>query len=529
MPQSRTSLAKEHPASSRGVARFAAIDVGSNSLHMIISQVDADGGTTALWRMKEMVGLGRTSFPSHHLSQEAMDRAIHMLGRFQSIAQRRGCEKVVAVATSAVREAENGGDFIERARGELGLIIRVVSAKDEARLIYYGVRHAVDLGAEPNLIIDIGGGSVEFIVGNAREHTLLESRKLGSARMTAMFIRSDPAKRSQIDALLKHCDDELHAVLDQIRGEEPVRAIGTSGTMENLAAMCGGRANAQGTRRIELKTLSELTDKLRKSTAAQRVKISGLDEKRQDQILAGALVVQFVMQRLGLRQIALCRSALREGILLEYIGRHLPDLAIRREVPDPRRRSVLDLARKCEWHEQHSQQVARITLRLFDDLATLHKLGRKPRELLEYAALLHDIGWHISSDAHHKHSMYLVQHGGLKGFSKSEIEVIANITRYHRKSIPKPTHDGYTALSATDRRIVDVGGSLLRLADGLDRSHCRVISNLHCKIGKREVQVLLRGRADMELELWAARRKTDMFQSTFGRDIAFIQEGLARA
>jgi exopolyphosphatase/guanosine-5'-triphosphate,3'-diphosphate pyrophosphatase len=340
-----------------------------------------------------------------------------------------------------------------------------------------------------------------------------------------MFIHVDPAKRSQVEALLQHCHEELTTVLEQIRDQAPIRAIGTSGTMENLAATCGGGTNSQGLRKIELKALNDIVDKLRKSTAAQRVKIRGLDEKRQDQILAGALLVQFLMQELGLRQILLSRSALREGILLEYIGRHLPDLAIRREVPDPRRRSVLDLARKCEWHEHHSQQVGRITLRLFDDLTELHKLGRKARELIEYGALLHDIGWHISSDAHHKHSMYLVQHGGLKGFRKDEIATIANITRYHRKSIPKPTHDVYVALSAADRRIVDVGGALLRIADGLDRSHCRVVSNLRCEIGKREVKVYLRGRQDMELELWAARRKTDMFKSTFGRDIVFLEDG----
>src|SRR5512133_1669858 len=174
--------------------RLAAIDVGSNSLHMVIAQVDADGGATNLWRLKEMVGLGRNSFPSHHLSQEAMDRALLALKRFGQTALRRGCEKIVAVATSAVREAENGGDFIERARREAGVNVRVVSAKEEARLIYVGVRHAMDFAGGPHLIIDLGGGSVEFIVADGKQPLLLESRKVGAARMTAKFVHSDPPK-----------------------------------------------------------------------------------------------------------------------------------------------------------------------------------------------------------------------------------------------------------------------------------------------------------------------------------------------
>lgn len=523
MTPSAAGTASQSKSEQANDIRLAAIDVGSNSLHMIVAQVDADGAATILWRMKEMVGLGRNSFPSHRLSPETMDRAILTLGRFATMATRRGCEKIVAVATSAVREAENGGDFIERARRETGINVRVVSARDEARLIYLGVRHALDLTGGPHLVIDIGGGSVELIVADGTEPSMLESRKLGAARMTARFIRSDPPKKKQIAALLEHYEAELGPLMQEIKAAGPVRAVGTSGTLENLAAMSsGGRSTNEGERpEIERDALDRLIVKLLESDAGERVKLKGLDEKRQDQIIAGALLVQFIMQRLGLKRIVLCDWALREGILLDYVGRHLPDLAIRRQVPDPRRRSVLDLARKCEWNEIHSLQVVRIALRLFDELSSLHGLSQQSRELIEYAAMLHDIGWHISANSHHKHSMYLVRHGSLKGFSPAEVEVIANLTRYHRRSMPKPSHEGYMGLSRDDRRIVDVGAALLRLADGLDRSHCRVVQDLHCKIRKGRVKVLLEGRGDMELELWAARRKTDMFIEAFGRGITF--------
>jgi exopolyphosphatase/guanosine-5'-triphosphate,3'-diphosphate pyrophosphatase len=183
--------------------RLAAIDIGSNSVHMVVAQVDADGGVTTLWRMTEMVGLGRISFPSRRLTKDAMDRALMALGRFKQAAQQRQAEKVIAVATSAIREAENGGDFIERAKRELGLYVRVVSARDEARLIYLAVRHSCNLKDQPHLIVDIGGGSVEFIVGDERKAAMLESRKLGAARMSAKYVHSDPISDDDKKALLR--------------------------------------------------------------------------------------------------------------------------------------------------------------------------------------------------------------------------------------------------------------------------------------------------------------------------------------
>src|SRR6185312_14879351 len=205
--------------------------VGSNSLHMVVAQADPDGSVTTLWRMKEMVGLGRISFPSKRLSTEAMDRAIATLARFAQAARARGCEKVLAVATSAVREAENGGDFLQRARRELGLTVKVVSAKDEARLIYLGVRHAIELGSKPHVIFDIGGGSVEFIVGDASSTQLLESRKLGAARMTAQFVTSDPISPADLKSLMARYEKELAPVCESILALKPIDMIGTSGTL----------------------------------------------------------------------------------------------------------------------------------------------------------------------------------------------------------------------------------------------------------------------------------------------------------
>jgi len=473
--------------------------------------------------MKEMVGLGRISFPSRKLSGEAIDRAINTLGRFKQAALQRQCEKIVTVATSAVREATNGGDLIERARRELKLYIKVVSAREEARLIYLGVRHSTPLGNKPHLMIDIGGGSVELTVGNEEQPLMLESRKLGAARMTAQFCKSDPLSKQDRLLMLGHYDKELSDVLPQIKKLSPVAVLGTSGTLENIASMCGSETDGDGHLIIAKKRFDKVYRQLVKSDAAERETIGGLDDQRKEQIVAAMVLVHFLFDRLEMKQIQLCGAALREGIVMDYVARHAPDLQVRRDIPDPRRRAVFDVARRYNWHERHSTQVAKLTLRLFDELRGLHDLNDPERELIEYAALLHDIGWHISPNSHHKHSMYLIQNSGLHEYmSEQEVQVVACIARYHRKSPPSLSHGKYSAMTRVDRRIVDIGAALLRIADGLDRSHQSVVRDLKCRVGAKVVSATLSLRADAELEIWGATRKTELFEKNLGRKLELI-------
>ena len=272
---------------------------------------------------------------------------------------------------------------------------------------------------------------------------------------------------------------------------------------------------------IESAALDELLPKLLKSDSAGRTGLKGLADQRRDQITAGALLVGEIFKRIDLKRIEICGSALREGILLDYLQRHAPELTIRREVPDPRRRSVIDLGRRCHWHQTHSEHVANLCLQLFDQTRPLHKLSPVDRELIEYAALLHDIGWHIGRPKHHKHSAYLIRHGELKGFSKEEIEIIAQIARYHRKSPPRSTHETYSRLAPRARHVVDVGAALLRLSDGLDRSHVGSVVKLSCKLHEHRVSCLLSARSDAAMEIWGARRKMKFFRKVFGRKIRF--------
>jgi exopolyphosphatase/guanosine-5'-triphosphate,3'-diphosphate pyrophosphatase len=333
-------------------------------------------------------------------------------------------------------------------------------------------------------------------------------------------VKSDPISKEDLRAIRRHFETELATLIPQIKNLGPVAAIGTSGTLENIAAMCGSTEESDiSFATIERDAFDTLMGELIDSDTKSRSKIKGLDDQRKDQIVAGALLVGEIFERLQIKRITICPAALREGILLEYLNRHSPELQIRRDIPDPRRRGVLDLARKYDWHQKHSEQVTTHCMALFDQLKSLHKLGTMERELIEYASLLHDIGWHISGKSHHKHSLYLIRNGGLRDFTKEEIDIMASIARYHRKSPPKDKHALYGDLPGRARKIVDVGAALLRVADGLDRSHASVVKGLHCRIDENEIRCRLDSRTDAELEIWGARRKMGWFEKVFGMNL----------
>jgi exopolyphosphatase/guanosine-5'-triphosphate,3'-diphosphate pyrophosphatase len=364
---------------------------------------------------------------------------------------------------------------------------------------------------------------------------ILESRKLGAARMTARFVKHDPPDADDIERLRKFYRSELMPIMrGSIRPAGPQRLVGTSGTLENIAAMCAlvktgkrGRSDDDDGKSIPSAKLDTLVKLLLKTTSEQRASFPGLDAQRKDQIVAGVVLVQeiFAATRAAgldhLDRVCMCDAALREGILVDYVERKLPKMQIRREVPDPRRRSVLDLCRRSQWHREHSEQVTGLTLRLFDDLQGVHGLGQLDRELIEYAAMMHDIGWHIGRKGHHKHSAYLIRHGKLKAFTDEEVEIMANIARYHRKATPGKKHDDYAALPARARRTVDVGAALLRVADGLDRSHAKVVRDISCKVKPDLVKIRLHTRADAQLEIWGATRKSELFEKVMKRPVEF--------
>lgn len=506
---------------------FAAIDVGTNSIHMVMAEISPDGDFQILGRDRDMVQLGKGGFSSHMLTTEAMEAGLAALKRFAKVAQIRGITKMKAVATSAVREARNGGSFVNRVRAELGLELLVITPEEEGRLIYLGARHAVDLGSHPdreNLIIDIGGGSVEIIVGNAQRARSIHSAKLGGSRLAELFMASDLPRRSEIKGMRRHLLRGLGPILRAIKGSTIVRCIGTSGAIKSLVMLVHPPRGDDSDSTAPLLPLSQedlktLVSRLYGMTRAQRLDMPGMDAKRVDACLPAATLLLMILEELGLGTIEHCDYALREGMIVDYIGAHRAKLLARATWPNPRTRSVVQLAERCQYRKGHAEQVARLASQLFDQLAVLHGLDGAYKELLTHACTLHDIGYLISHQAHHKHSYYLIRNGALKGFDEQEIEIIANIARYHRKERPKKSHYSFRHLDPTYRKPVRKLAVILRIANALDRTHYGVVEDVVCHILEDRVRLVVNPRHDAELEIWTTRAQAELFKREFEREL----------
>jgi len=509
--------------------RIAAIDIGTNSIHMIVVRVRPDLSFEVIDREKAMVRLGAGGLGGRALSRDAMEMGLQTLLRFKKLAESNGVEEVLAAATSATREARNGGEFLARIAGETGIRPRVIAGSEEARLIHLAAVYGVDVGSGRAVVIDVGGGSVEITAGPAAGSQLLRSFKLGVLRLTERFIKSDPISERDERKLSRHILDTIDRHCEQIVADGFDRVIGTSGTILSLGAVA--MTAARGSAPQELRNLrvpSKLIRRIRKEIVAsnleERLAMPGLDPRRADLAVAGVILVDTILRRLGAEDLTLCDLALREGLILDYIRRNRRHIAHAGSIPDVRRRSVLELAERCHYYADHSKQVVRLALAIFDQSREVHGLRDREREWLEYAALLHDIGAHISFSRHHRHSYYLVKNGDLRGFSPDEIEVIALITRYHRRGVPRKSHAEFSGLRAAERHAVRALASILRVAESLDRSHGQVITALELRQGEADLQMQLRASSDAELEVWATNRHLQPFERLVGKPVKLICE-----
>ncbi len=507
--------------------RIAAIDVGSNSIHMVVAQVESDGRFHVLDRAKEMVRLGQQSLNKGRLSPDAIDAGTRTLAAFRTLAERQGAVRFKAVATSAVREAANGGDFIRNVERKIGLRIRVIPGREEARLVYLGVRHAIDLRGGPSLIVDAGGGSVELVLTEDGRAVSLHSAKLGVSRLSEKYLISDPPSSKELARLESRLAEELDPVFSEI-GSRPIRrVIATSGTLLNLISIAGhlrgeppnGHLNDF---RVTPEEISRLRRLLAKSTRAERLRVKGLDGKRIDFIVAGACLADYVLRRLQAKEMVACTWALREGVLLDFISRHRKGIEEIERFGDLRQRSIVRLARHLGHDDKHGQHVAELSLRLFDQLKEELQLKKPARQWLEFAARLHDIGHHIDHKNHHRHSYYLITNAELLGFRRPELEIIGLIARYHRKGAPKDSDPEFGVLGNRDRQVIRAASGILRLADGLDRSRYGVVRDVTvARRGDRLILQLHTEGEDAALEIWEARRRAGLLEQTLGREIDF--------
>jgi exopolyphosphatase / guanosine-5'-triphosphate,3'-diphosphate pyrophosphatase len=509
--------------------RLAAIDIGTNSVHMIVVQVRPDLSFEVIDREKEMVRLGAGGLDGRALTETAMNAALVALSKFRRIAESHKVDEILAAATSATREAENGGEFLTAIERETGIRPRVISGSEEAHLVHLAAVYGVDVQRGRAVCIDIGGGSVEITYGG-KKPLLAKSFKIGVIRLTERFVKSDPLSGRDERRLTKYIHGQIASHVRDIVKQGYDRVIGTSGTILSLGTMVATEESGTPPEevrnlRVSARALHKLRKRVTEVDLQERLRLPGLDPRRADIVVAGSVLLDSILKELAAEEITLCDLALREGLVLDYIQRNQKKIARVERYPDVRRRSVVELAERCGYWAEHAQQVAKLSLSLFDQTRAVHGLAQREHDWLEYAALLHDVGVHISYEKHHRHSYYLIKNGDLRGFDPQEIEVMALVTRYHRRATPKRSHDGYGALPGPLRRAVKAMSACLRLSEGLDRSHSQVIDRVNVLDRGDHVLMELVASGDAELELWAAARHVAPFETLVGKPVRFDVRG----
>jgi len=515
--------------------RLAVLDVGSNTVHLVVVDGRPDGTFAPVSRDRDTLRLADAAFPGRFLPEQAVERLTTSVGRMRHAADKQRAEALVGFATSAIREARNGADALGRVREATGVPIAVLPGVEEARLTYLATRRWTAFSARHMLVLDIGGGSLEVAGGEGERPELVESLPLGAARLTRRFVRSDPPREDELAGLRVHALAVLGPLAEQVR-EQPWEVVcATSKTFRNLGVFARALPEAPtpahefGFAGIDGQTAPVLTRQalnvvagyVAGSTTRDRARLAGLDDFRAATLVAGSQVAALIVQAFGLRELVLAPWALREGVILEYLARH-DGARAGGPVEDPRHRAVLDFARRNGWDEPHSRQVTKLALALFDQTTELHGLGPAERELLEVAGLLHDVGYAVAQSAHHKHSLYLIRNADLDGFGPDELAVIANVARYHRKALPSERHPDYQALSEGERLLVRRLAALLRIADGLDADHFQVVQEVGVRLEDGVARLELRARDLPDRDVWAAEQGGDLFQEEFGRRLELV-------
>ena len=499
--------------------RIAALDMGTNSFHLLAVDARPDRTFVPLAREKEMLRLGDDVAREGRIGEAKAKRAVATAVRFRAVAEALACDELVACATSAIREADNGGELVDQIRAEAGVEVRVISGMEEARLIFEAIRASVVIDPAPAVAFDLGGGSLEVMVGDGRGLQWSASAKLGVARVSTELVRHDPPSESDVRRLRDRFTSGLTPIAAAVAGFAPRMAVGSSGTLCTLARMVAARRNGAvpvsiNQFRLHREELLEVHCDLLALPSSARSKLPGLDAGRADIIPAGSTFLITAMELFGLEELTVSEWALREGIVLDAIGHHDPA----EFSDDPaaiRRASVLELCRRCNWDETHSRQVARLAVSLFDQTLPLHRLQPEDREILEHASLLHDIGAHVSTESHHKHTAYLIQHGRLRGFSPDEVAALAALGRYHRGSDPRASREPLASLSPEWQERIPPLVSLLRLADGLDRGHAGAVEDVEVQLNGSRVRLAVKSSTELDVDVWGVRRKRELFEKLF--------------
>ena len=500
----------------------AFIDIGTNSVRLLLVRINPNGSYLPLTKQKETVRLGDKEFIDKILQPKAIERAVIVCKKFMELARAYRAEEVIAVATSATRDASNKVQLLEMLKKEANLEVCTISGIEEAKLIYLGVSSGLRLGYLKALFIDIGGGSTEVSIGDQRQSYFLDSLNLGAVRLTNMFLPDEagPVSEEQYEQIKTYVRREAANVTKELSKYRISCAIGSSGTIENLARIAFvylRKTTQENYEKLEFEDLKKIVRAMCALSIEERRKFPGINAQRADIVIAGAAIIETLMEELGLSEIRVSKYGLREGLLVDYISKSEFSYMITQM--SVRKRSIMQLGLTCNFDEEHAHTVTRLALELFDSIQALgiYEFRDGERELLEYSSTLHDIGTFLSYDTHQSHAYHLIRESNLPGFQPEEIEIIANLAYFHRKNTPKKKHPNLTGLSRDVVKSIRVLSALLRMAEGLDRSHTCIVSHVRFYIASTDSLVLeMHAQRECQLEIWEVEKQKKYFKKMFG-------------
>jgi exopolyphosphatase/guanosine-5'-triphosphate,3'-diphosphate pyrophosphatase len=505
--------------------RYAAVDIGSNSVRMQVAEMTPGSPVQILANERQVTRLGESVFAEGRISADAMTLLESMLTQMAQTYKKLDVLAVRAVATAAVRDARNQREFIDRMSAAAGCRIEIISGQEEARLIHLGVQSTWPHPKQRVLMIDIGGGSMEIIDSEAGKIRDAYSKPLGAVRLTEVFLASDPPAPRELHRMENYIDDRLESAARRIGVKPWDRVIGTSATASALVCAANRipRAKRDAANRLRATTaqIREIYHALASTDLAQRRKVTGIGARRAEIIVAGAAALLHALEAFGAKSIYYSAAGVRDGIIADLYargaGRELSRLN------SDQRRVVEDMANHYSVSLKHARKVAALAHSLFIGLEPLHRLPADSGKLLDAAAFLHDAGHYVSDTRHHKHSYYLVANSDMPGFTDREREIIANLCRYHRKSMPAPIHPNFQTLTPDEKKLTTNLIPILRLADALDRSHDQRLTDVQCTVRDNDVVLHLQSSKDIDLEQWAAEQAAETFQQIYGKPVTLAK------
>jgi exopolyphosphatase / guanosine-5'-triphosphate,3'-diphosphate pyrophosphatase len=501
------------------------VDLGTNAIRLLVVRMNPNFSYTIVSQEKEVIRLGEEEFKDHILKPEAIERAIFVCGKFLELAKTYGAIEMIAVGTSAIREAKNQTEFLQKLYSETGLRVNVITGEEEARLICLGVSSGIDIGEEKVVFVDLDGGSTEICIGNQFDCFYVASLKLGAIRLTAQFIGEGWTRPIDFNTYLqikKYAASKMRAAKVKVQEHGVRLAWGSSGTIINLAEIANKlfKKNGNGGLTLSRKNLKKLAPILCSLSLEERKKMPAINPDRADILVAGSAILESVMEELGLEEIKISHRELRDGLLVDYLS-NFEGFRELQKAP-MRNRSVLHLGRSCNFDEKHSESVTSLALQLFDSAKQigLHHLGENERELLKYSSTLHDVGDFLSFNNHHLHSHYIICNAELLGFDPHEIQIMANIARFHRKKLPSKKAMKATGMDEKIRECVAILSTFLRFAEKLDRSHSGLVRKAEF-IREDKDQILLEfySDSDCSFEEWSVIQNKQAFYEAFGKQL----------